>query len=70
MEFTLQPLRKIFKRAGAKRVGDRAAIELGAVLEKRAKTILEEAKHLSEHSGRRTVMRKDVKMAKKNLDKL
>jgi histone H3/H4 len=66
MEFTLQPLRRIFRRAGAKRVSDKAAEELGRVLEGRAKLLLAESKRLSEHAGRRTVMRDDVKMAKKH----
>ncbi|MCX6815343.1 MAG: NFYB/HAP3 family transcription factor subunit [Candidatus Aenigmarchaeota archaeon] len=69
MEFTLQPLRKIFKKAGARRVSDKAALELGTILQNRAKLILEEAHELSKHSNRRTVMRRDVKMAKKSLEK-
>jgi histone H3/H4 len=69
MEFTLQPLRRIFKKAGAKRVSDKAASELGHILEGRTKSILGDAKILSEHAGRRTVMRTDIKMAKKNLEK-
>jgi histone H3/H4 len=69
MEFTLQPLRKLFRKSGAKRVSDKAALELGTVLQTRAKLILEEAKELSKHSNRRTVMRQDIKMAKKSLEK-
>jgi DNA-binding protein len=69
MEFTLQPLRKIFKKAGAKRVSDSAAEELGKVLETRSKALLEEAKELSKHAGRKTVMRTDIKMARRNLEK-
>jgi histone H3/H4 len=69
MELTLQPLRRIFKRAGAKRVSDDAALELGRIMEDRAKRILSEAKQLSEHAGRRTVMRSDIKMAKKTAQK-
>ncbi len=68
MELTLQPLRKLIKRAGAKRVGDKAAEELGRVLEARTKILLLEAKHLSEHSGRRTVMKRDVRAARKILE--
>lgn len=67
MILTLQPLRKLFKKAGAKRVSDKAAEELGKVLENRAKEVVLEAKRLSEHSGRRTVMKKDIKMAVKNV---
>lgn len=69
MQFTKQPIRKIFKKAGAKRVSDKAAIELARILEERTKLIALEAKRLSEHAGRRTVMRQDVKSAKKMLEK-
>lgn len=68
MEMTLQPLRKLIKRSGAKRVGDKAAEELGRVLEERTKVLLLEAKRLSEHSGRRTVMKRDVRAARKILE--
>lgn len=68
MELTLQPLRKLLKRAGAKRVSDKAAEELGKVLEERAKVLLLEAKRLSEHAGRRTVMKRDVRAARKILE--
>lgn len=68
MELTLQPLRKLIKKAGAKRVSDKAAAELGLVLEEKAKVLLHEAKRLSEHSGRRTVMKRDVRAARKILE--
>ena len=68
MELTLQPLRKLIKKAGAKRVSDRAASELGKELEERTKTLLLEAKRLSEHAGRRTVMKRDVRAARKILE--
>lgn len=68
-EMTLQPLRKLMKKAGAKRVSDSAAETLGVILEEHAKAILIEAKRLSEHSNRRTVMRRDIKAAKKAVEK-
>ena len=68
MELTLQPLRKLLKRAGGKRVSDKAAGELGKVLEERTKILLLEAKRLSEHAGRRTVMKRDVRAARKILE--
>ena len=68
-ELTLQPLRKLIKKAGAKRVSDQAAEALGIILEERAKELLLEAKRLSEHSNRRTVMRRDIKAARKTIDK-
>lgn len=69
MELTLQPLRRMFKKAGAKRVSDKAAEELGRLMEQKAAQIAVEAQRLSQHAGRRTVMRRDVKMAKRNLER-
>ena len=69
MEMTLQPLRKILMKAGAKRVSDKAAQELGVYLEEQGKILLLEAKRLSEHAGRRTVMKRDVRAARKVLEK-
>jgi len=69
MELTLQPLRKLLKRAGAKRVSDKAAEELGKVLEEKTKVLLLDAKRLSEHAGRRTVMKRDVRAARKVIEK-
>ncbi len=66
---TKETIRRFLKRAGAKRVSDKAAEELAKILEDRAKAIASEAKRLSEHSGRRTVLRRDVKMAKKSIEK-
>lgn len=69
MEFALQALRRIFKKAGAKRVSDKAALELGHILEQRTKLLLDESKELSKHASRKTVMRQDVKTAKKSLER-
>ncbi len=69
MELTLQPLRNMIKKAGGKRVSDSAAEELGNLMEKKAGEIAKEAQRLSEHAGRKTVMRQDVKLAKKNLER-
>ncbi len=69
MELTLQPLRRMFKKAGAKRVSDKAAEELGKLMEEKAAEIAVEARRLSQHAGRRTVMRRDIKMAKRNLER-
>lgn len=66
MELTLQPLRRMFMRAGAKRVSNSAAEELGALIEARVKEISAEAQKLSRHAGRRTVMRRDIKLAAKH----
>ena len=66
---TLQSLRKIIMKAGAKRVSDKAAEELGVYLEEQSKLLLLEAKRLSEHAGRRTVMKRDVRAARKILER-
>ena len=39
--------------------------ELAKELELRTKEIVIEAKNLAEHSGRRTILRRDVKMARR-----
>ncbi len=65
MEFTTETMRKVFKRAGAKRISDNAANELGKVLEEKTKELLVHADKLSKHAGRRTVLRRDIKMSKK-----
>ncbi len=69
MEMTLQPLRKMMKKAGAKRVSDKAAEQLGLILEAHTKLLLLEAQRLSQHVGRRTVMKRDVRAARKILEK-
>ena len=68
-ELTLQPIRRLLKRVGAKRVSDKAGEELAKVLEERTKLMCIEAKKLSDHSGRRTVLKRDIKLAKKILEK-
>lgn len=69
MELTLRPLRRVFRRAGAKRISDLAVKELAKILEERAKAVLMESKSLAEHAGRRTVMKHDIRMARKAVEK-
>lgn len=66
MELTLNPLRKIIKKAGAKRVSDEAALELGKLMEERAMEICRKSEKLAKFSKRRTVMKKDIRMAAKS----
>lgn len=65
---TVEPLRRLFKKAGAKRVSDHAAKELAKLLEEKAFLIAKEAHRLSELSQRRTVLKKDIKMARRVID--
>ncbi|MBI5060905.1 MAG: NFYB/HAP3 family transcription factor subunit [Candidatus Aenigmarchaeota archaeon] len=62
---TLAPLRRMIKRAGAKRVSDDAAKELAVVLEEKSKALILEGKKIAEHSNRRTVMKRDIKLARR-----
>lgn len=68
MELTINPIRRLFKRAGAKRVSDDAAVELAKLIEEKSALLAAEAQKLCEHSGRKTVLRRDVKLARKILE--
>ena len=65
---TLAPLRRMIKRSGAKRVSDDAARELAIALEEKAKLLVTEGKKIAEHSGRRTIMKGDIKLARKVME--
>jgi len=65
MEFTKETMRRLFKKVGAKRISDDAAIELSKILEEKTKELLVHSERLSKHSNRRTVLRRDIKMSKK-----
>lgn len=65
MSFTLEPLRRLIKHAGAERVSDDAAAALGTALENKTSAIVTEAAKIASHSGRQTVMAEDVKLARK-----
>ena len=66
-EITINPVRKLFMTAGAKRVSDKAAIELARIIEEKTKLVAVEAEKLSVHAGRRTVMKRDIRLARKIL---
>ncbi len=68
MELTINPVRRLFKRVGARRVSDAAAVELAKIIEDKTKLLAVEAQKLCEHSGRKTVLRRDVKLARKILE--
>ncbi len=56
-------MEKILKKAGAKRVSDKAADAMREIIEAEALKLAEKAVKLSEHSGRKTVTAEDVKLA-------
>ena len=56
---------RILMDAGAKRVSDDAAEALAEILEEKAEAIAEKSVRIAAHSGRKTVMDSDVKLAVK-----
>lgn len=64
----MQPVRRLFLKAGAKRISDKAAIELARILEEKSALVARESEKLSRHAGRRTVLKSDIKLAVKVLE--
>jgi histone H3/H4 len=65
MELTIAPIKKIIKKAGGKRVSNKAAYKLAEVLEGKGIEICKKAEKLAKMDKRRTVMKKDIKLAAK-----
>jgi histone H3/H4 len=61
----LAPIDRLIRKAGGERVSEQAASELGEVLEELGIEIAIIAKELSEFAGRKTVTRRDIKLAYK-----
>jgi len=61
------PFEKILKENGAKRVSFSAAEALSVVTSELAAAISKNAAVLAEHAGRKTVIDRDVELARKNL---
>ena len=68
-DITSMPIKRLLKRAGAKRVSNKAASTLAEFLEEKTKDLAQEANKISKHSGRKTVMKHDIKLAKKIISK-
>ena len=62
-DLSLEAVRRLCRKAGAKRVGKSAAEELAKVLEKAGVEIAKEAVEFTLYAGRRTVREKDIKAA-------
>lgn len=69
MSFTIEPLRRVIKKAGGKRISDDAAKLLADSLEKKVVLLLRESEKIAKHSGRSTILRRDVKLARKVLER-
>jgi len=68
MAFTVEPLRRVIKKAGGKRISDDAAKALAKVLEDKLVLLLKESEKIARHSGRSTILRRDVKLVRKVLE--
>ncbi|MCD6398649.1 MAG: histone family protein [Candidatus Aenigmarchaeota archaeon] len=64
-ELPIAPVERILKKAGADRVSRKAAEEFAVVLEEVASELASECAALAKHAGRKTVLAKDVKLAKR-----
>jgi histone H3/H4 len=63
----IAPFEKIMKENGAKRVAFSAGEALAELTGEIAAEIAKNASLMADHAGRKTVVRKDVEMARKNL---
>jgi histone H3/H4 len=63
-EFTLAPIRRLFKRRGDLRVSEGAAEELRRALGEYGSSLAEAAISIAKEDGRKTVLERDVAAAK------
>ena len=63
----IAPFEKILKENGAKRVAFSAGEALAEITGEIAAEISKNASIMAEHAGRKTVVRRDVELARKNL---
>jgi len=64
-ELPLAPIERILKKAGASRVSREACEEFASVIEEIAYELAAETAALARHAGRKTVLAKDVKLARR-----
>ena len=67
-EFSISSMDKILRRSGNERVSEDASIELGAVLESLGKKIGEEAVRKAEKEGLKTVKKRHIRSAAKEIE--
>ncbi|MBT4541180.1 histone family protein [Candidatus Woesearchaeota archaeon] len=61
------PLGRILSKVGAKRISDEALATFSEILTEIGQDISEQAVKISKHSGRKTVMDSDIKLAAKQM---
>ncbi|MCL5011389.1 MAG: NFYB/HAP3 family transcription factor subunit [Candidatus Marsarchaeota archaeon] len=65
--FSLNEMDRIMRIAGAQRVGEDASIKLGEIVEDSGKELISKASFLAKYAGRKTIMKKDILLAVKQL---
>lgn len=68
-EFSLASMERILRKSGNERVSEDASIELRAVLESMGEDISEEALRKAKQENVKTISRKHIKTAARELDK-
>jgi len=58
---------KILKELGAERISDKAAKRFMEVIEEKIMKVAKISVELAKHAGRRTVLKEDVKLAKRKV---
>ena len=66
-KLAITPFEKIIKENGGKRVAFSAGEALAEIIGEIAAEIARKSALFAEHAGRKTVVRKDVELARKNL---
>jgi len=64
----VKPFKRMMKLYTGKRVSEAAAIELRDYVEKKLSLLFKTAAILARHSGRKTVLSSDIKLARKTLN--
>ncbi len=66
-ELPIAAIARIAKKNGAERVGNDAAVALGALTEDYIANLTKEANRLAMHAGRKTIKEQDVELAVKSV---
>ncbi len=67
LEISVAPMNRLCKKAGAVRVSEEGAKELGKVLEKIGVKIAKDALEYAIHAGRKTIKAEDIEIAARKI---
>ncbi len=68
MMFQRNTFKKILESQGASRISKDAAVELARITEEELAKVIRVASEYASHSGRKTIMKEDVRRALKDLN--